>query len=79
LDDVPLSDDEAGYVATAGLANTLKGYRSDWAEWCSWCATEGFDPLAGDPAPISRYLVFLAGLGAKVGTMDRGCRRCGLP
>jgi len=71
LDDVPLSDAEAGYVAAARAANTLKGYRSDWAEWCSWCATEGFDPLAGDPAPNSRYLVFLAGVGAKVGTMAR--------
>jgi hypothetical protein len=28
-------DDERAYVATARAANTLKGYRSDWAEWCS--------------------------------------------
>ncbi len=71
LDDVPLSDDEAGYVAAARAANTLKGYRSDWAEWCDWCAHEGLDPLAGEAAAISRYLVFLAAAGAKVGTMAR--------
>lgn len=71
LDDVPLSDDEAGYVAAARAANTLKGYRSDWAEWCDWCAHEGLDPLAGEAAAISRYLVYLAGAGAKVGTMAR--------
>jgi site-specific recombinase XerD len=66
---VPLGDDERAYVAAARAANTLKGYRSDWAEWCSWCAREGLDPLAGEAAAISKYLVFLAGAGAKVGTM----------
>ena len=71
VDEVPLGDDEKAYVAAARAANTLKGYRSDWAEWCSWCAREGLDPLAGEPAGISRYLVFLAGVGAKVGTMAR--------
>ena len=71
LDDVPLSDDEAGYVAGARAANTLKGYRSDWSEWCSWCTHEGLDPLAGEAAAISKYLVFLAGAGAKVGTIAR--------
>ena len=52
-------------------ANTLKAYRSDWAKWCSWCAREALDPLAGEAAAISKYLVFLAGAGAKVGTMAR--------
>ena len=71
VDEAPLGDDERAYVAAARAANTLKGYRSDWAEWCSWCAREGLDPLAGEAAAISRYLVFLAGAGAKVGTMAR--------
>lgn len=71
LDNVPLTDDEAGYVAAARAANTLRGYRSDWAEWCNWCTEEGIDPLAGEAAAISRYLVFLAGAGARVGTIAR--------
>jgi site-specific recombinase XerD len=71
VDEVPLGDEEKAYVAAARAANTLKGYRSDWAEWCSWCAQEHLDPLAGDAAAISKYLVFLAGAGAKVGTMAR--------
>jgi hypothetical protein len=50
-------------VAAARAANTLKGYRSDWAEWCSWCVQEGSDPLVGEAAAISQYLVFLAGVG----------------
>jgi integrase len=71
VDEIPLGDDEKTYVAAARAANTLKGYRSDWAEWCSWCAHEGLDPLAGEAAAISKYLVFLAAAGAKVGTMAR--------
>jgi len=73
LDDVPLSDAEAGYVAAARAANTLRGYRSDWAEWCTWCATNHVDPLPAAPAAITAYLTFLAGAGAgaKVGTIAR--------
>jgi len=71
VDEIALDDDEKAYVAAARAANTLKGYRSDWAEWCSWCAQEGLDPLAGEAEAISKYLVFLAGAGAKVGTMAR--------
>ena len=71
VDEVPLGDDERAYVGAARAANTLSGYRSDWAEWCSWCARESLDPLAGEAAAISKYLVFLAGAGAKVGTMAR--------
>jgi site-specific recombinase XerD len=71
LDDVPVSEEEARYIGAARAANTLRGYRSDWKEWCSWCASQGADPLGGGPAPLSRYLTFLAGHGAAVGTMSR--------
>jgi hypothetical protein len=36
--DLSLSEDEAGYVAAARAPNTLRGYRSDWAEFTTWCA-----------------------------------------
>jgi hypothetical protein len=71
VDGVPLSDDEAHYVGAARAANTLRGYCSDWKEWCSWCASEGAEPLGGGPATLSRYLTFLTGHGAAVGTMSR--------
>ena len=70
-DDVPLSEGESGYVAAARAANTLRAYRSDWAEWCTWCSTRGIDPLVGDPAAVSQYLVGLAQAGASVRTMSR--------
>src|SRR5512144_1625626 len=64
-----LSEDEALYARAARAANTVRGYRSDWREWTAWCADQGFIELPADPAAISSY--FLAGHGAKVGTMSR--------
>lgn len=66
-----LTDDEAAYVAAARSPNTLRGYRSDWAEFTSWCAHRRATPLPADPAIISGYLTDLARAGAKVGTMSR--------
>ena len=71
LDDVPLSEDEERYAGAARAANTLRGYRSDWKEWCAWCKAEGLPPLPASPAGITRYLAYLAGHGARVGTMSR--------
>lgn len=67
----PLSDDEARYVQAARAANTLRGYRSDWAEFAGWCAEHGHQPLPAPAAAIATYLTTLAGHGAKVGTMSR--------
>jgi hypothetical protein len=64
----PLSADEALY---ARATNTVRGYRSDWQEWTAWCAASGLAALPAAPAAISAYLTFLAGHGAKVGTMSR--------
>lgn len=71
LDEAALGDDEARYARAARAPNTLRGYRSDWREWCAWCADQGVEPLPADPAALARYLVALAGHGAKVGTMSR--------
>ncbi|MGH3934009.1 MAG: site-specific integrase [Pseudonocardiaceae bacterium] len=69
--DLPLSADEVGYVAAARAPNTLRGYRSDWAEFTTWCAHHRLDPLPATAATISGYLTELARAGAKVGTMSR--------
>ena len=72
LDQVPLTEDEAGYVEAARAANTLRGYRSDWNEFAAWCFQRGHhDPLPASPAQISGYLSELARSGAKVGTLSR--------
>jgi site-specific recombinase XerD len=69
--ETPLTADEAAYVAAARAANTLRGYRSDWAEFTAWCRGRGDDPLPAGPAAISGYLTELARAGAKVGTLSR--------
>jgi site-specific recombinase XerD len=68
---LPLGEDEAAYVAAARAPNTLRGYRSDWAEFTTWCARHRADPLPADAATVSGYLAELARAGAKVGTMSR--------
>jgi site-specific recombinase XerD len=69
--DLPLSEEESGYVAAARAPNTLRGYRSDWAEFSTWCAQHRRDPLPATAATISGYLTDLARAGPKVGTMSR--------
>jgi hypothetical protein len=71
VDAQPLSAAEAVYARAARTANTVKGYRSDWREWTAWCAEAGRAALPADPVAISAYLTFLAGHGARVGTMSR--------
>ncbi|HEX2810739.1 MAG TPA: site-specific integrase [Kineosporiaceae bacterium] len=58
-------------MAAARAANTLRGYRSDWAEFTSWCASHHLDPLPPTPGTVTGYLTELARAGAKVGTMSR--------
>ncbi len=69
LDDVPLSEDEAGYVEAARAANTMRGYRSDWREFTAWCAQHCAEAMPA--ATVTGYLTDLARHGAKVGTMSR--------
>lgn len=68
---LPLSADETAYVEAARAPNTLRGYRSDWADFTAWCARSRLDPLPADPDTITGYLTELARAGAKVGTMSR--------
>lgn len=68
---MPLSQAEAAYVAAARAPNTLRGYRSDWAEFTAWCATKRANPLPAQAGTISAYLTELARAEAKVGTMSR--------
>jgi site-specific recombinase XerD len=44
------------FVATSKSANTLRGYRSDWADWLSWAAAQKFCALPAEPATVALYL-----------------------
>ena len=69
--ELPLTEDEAAYVEAARAPNTLRGYRSDWAEFTTWCTRLPRDPLPAAADTITAYLSELARAGAKVGTMSR--------
>ncbi len=69
--ELPLTEDEASYVAAARARNTMRGYRSDWSEFTSWCSHARLNPLPAEAATISGYLTELVRAGAKVGTMSR--------
>ncbi|MEO6699986.1 MAG: tyrosine-type recombinase/integrase [Jatrophihabitantaceae bacterium] len=73
---VPIGDDdlstaEQEYVGAARATNTVRGYKSDWAEFTNWCTGEGRSALPAEPSAVTGYLTMLAGAGAKVGTMSR--------
>lgn len=71
LDDTPLTSTETGYVEAARAANTLRGYRSDWAEFVTWCTQHGLEPMPAAASTATGYLSDLAQAGAKVGTVSR--------
>lgn len=68
-----LSEAEAAYARAARAPNTLRGYRSDWADFCTWAATEsaGAAVLPAAPGTVNAYLLALAGAGARVTTIGR--------
>jgi hypothetical protein len=66
----PLTEQEAAYVAAARSANTLRGYRSDWAHFTAWCRDRAHVPLPAGPVALTGYLTELAGRGHAVGTLS---------
>jgi len=66
-----LPEREAAYARAARAENTLRGYRSDWADFTTWCTAHDADPMPASPSALTGYLVALAEAGAKVGTLSR--------
>jgi len=66
-----LPEPEAAYARAARAANTLRGYRSDWADFTTWCTAHDTNPMPASPSALTGYLVTLAEAGAKVGTLSR--------
>jgi len=66
-----LPEREAAYARAARAENTLRGYRSDWADFTTWCTAHDANPMPASPSALTGYLVTLAEAGAKVGTLSR--------
>jgi len=74
-DDGPLQGWDADeqlkrYLMAARAPNTLKAYRSDWAEFDAWCVHFGLVSLPATPETLARYLVELAEV-ARTSTVSR--------
>ncbi len=48
------------YVGQARAANTLRGYRADWAHFEGWCRSHGLSSLPASPEHVALYLASLA-------------------
>ncbi|TXR55756.1 hypothetical protein [Quadrisphaera setariae] len=69
LDGLP--EREAAHARAARAENTLRAYRSDWAEFATWCCAHDADPMPATPSALTGNLVALAQAGARVGTLSR--------
>lgn len=59
------------YISKAKAPNTLKAYRSDWADFVTWCGFRGLRSLPADPATVALYLTALVEAGRHVSTLGR--------
>jgi site-specific recombinase XerD len=59
------------FVNASKAPNTLRAYRSDWADFSLWCATSELVPVPAAPETIATYLASLADAGAKASTIQR--------
>lgn len=59
------------YISKAKADNTVKAYRSDWADFTTWCAVNGATALPASPDTVVVYLSTLIASGLKPGTLQR--------
>jgi len=58
------------YVGMATSPNTLRAYKSDWADFSRWCKEHRLRPYPADPATVGLYIASLAETH-KVSTITR--------
>jgi integrase len=55
-----VAEEARDYAAQAKAPNTLKAYRTDWADFTAWCGLHRLEPLPAEPQTIALYLSDLA-------------------
>lgn len=66
-----LSSDAIEFLSNAKASNTLKAYRSDWAEFTAWCSENGVQALPATSDTVANYVSALAKNGSKFSTIQR--------
>src|ERR1700704_1406142 len=67
----PVAERARDYARNARAANTIRAYRSDWADFTTWCAAAARSALPAEPDTVAMYLTSLADGGLKTSTMQR--------
>jgi len=57
---VRLEDLARSYLSRSRAENTVKAYRSDWADFTRWCKRHGRDALPADPVTVALYVTDMA-------------------
>lgn len=66
-----LTVDAATFASKAKSDNTLKAYRSDWAEFTAWCDANHVQALPATSETVANYISALATEGIKASTIQR--------
>ena len=59
------------YARASRSENTVRGYKSDWADFAEWCDASGLNALPALAETVASYLVCRADEGLKAGTIQR--------
>jgi site-specific recombinase XerD len=66
-----LAEHAHDYITQAKAENTLKAYRSDWADFTTWCDAQGLTTMPAEPGTVALYLTALIRAGRKHSTVQR--------
>lgn len=61
----------AEFLQASRAGNTVRAYRSDWADFEQWCRSQNLTALPAEPQSIALYLASLPGRGLKASTIKR--------
>lgn len=61
----------AEFLQASRADNTVRAYRSDWADFEQWCRQQNLAAFPADPQTVALYLASLPGRGLKASTIKR--------
>jgi integrase len=67
---VPLTAQAGEYLKASVADNTVRAYKSDWAQFTAWCESHGLDRLPAAPGTVCLYLTDMAA-NHKPSTIER--------